>query len=189
MPKATTAPNQEPWGFIVNTHAPSGETTMGKIVAIHTTETKGGPVVPRDAVTVIMHQGIPEDRNFGRVWRRNVTFVEEERLVAVCAALGVPYEPGCSRRNVTTRGIRLNDLVGKRFRVGTVELVGIERCQPCFTMEGSVGKGAQAALFDQAGIRAHALTTGSFGLGDTLEVIEPSHDETMPETHTGSASR
>jgi MOSC domain-containing protein YiiM len=167
---------------------PSGEIGIGEIVAIHTTDTKGGTLVPRDTVTVIVHQGIPEDRNFGRAWRRNVTFVEEERLMAVCTALGVPYVPGCSRRNVTTRGIRLDELVGKRFRVGTVELVGIELCQPCAIMEGSVGKGATAALADQAGIRAHALTTGSFRVGDGFALLESPGVGAAPDARARSAS-
>jgi MOSC domain-containing protein YiiM len=144
----------------------------GEVVAIHTAAERQGALVPRTDATVIVNQGIEHDRNFGRAWRRNVTFVEEERLIAVCRDLGTTYEPGCSRRNVTTRGIRLNDLVGRRFRVGTVELLGMELCQPCRVMETSISTGAEAALRDQAGIRARALTSGTFRVGDRIEILE-----------------
>ena len=90
--------------------------------------------------------------------------VEEE------AVQDVGLGPGATRRQVTTRGVRLNDLIGKRFRVGEVECYGVELCEPCAHLEKMTRPGIMRELVHRAGINADILTDGTISVGD--QVIE-----------------
>jgi MOSC domain-containing protein YiiM len=90
--------------------------------------------------------------------------VEEENVESVGLA------PGATRRQVTTRGVRLNDLVGKRFRVGEVECYGVELCEPCSHLERMTRPGIVKELVHRAGINADILSDGTIAVGD--EVVE-----------------
>ena len=118
--------------------------------------------------------GLEGDRYFAGVgtWSdypipggKDLTLVEAEVLTAV-------YLTGAeSRRNVVTRGIRLNDLVGCRFRIGDIECYGDRPCDPCKHLEQLTGVSV-AALRDRGGLRADILTDGEIRVGDPVTVIE-----------------
>ena len=67
-----------------------------------------------------------------------------------------------------TRGIRLNDLVGKRFRVGSVECVGAELCEPCAHLQSLTYPGVLRGLVHRAGLRADIVRAGRIAVGDTV---------------------
>lgn len=77
-----------------------------------------------------------------------------------------------ARRNVVTRGIDLNSLVGRRFRVGDVECVGRRLCEPCAHLERLTRSGVLRALIHRGGLRADVLTEGTICEGDEVEGIE-----------------
>jgi MOSC domain-containing protein YiiM len=93
-----------------------------------------------------------------------LTLVEAENVEAA------GLRPGETRRQVTTRGIRLNDLVGKRFRVGEVECYGVELCEPCTHLQSMTQPGIIKELTRRAGINVDILTDGTISLGD--EIVE-----------------
>jgi MOSC domain-containing protein YiiM len=66
--------------------------------------------------------------------------------------------------------VRLNDLIGKRFRVGKVECYGVELCEPCSHLERLIRPGIMRELVHRAGINADILTDGTISVGD--EVVE-----------------
>jgi MOSC domain-containing protein YiiM len=72
---------------------------------------------------------------------------------------------------VTVRGVRLNDLVGKRFRVGDVECYGVELCEPCRHLEEMTRPGIIKDLTHRAGINADVLTDGTIAVGDTVSEL------------------
>jgi len=112
-------------------------------------------------------KGLEGDRYFfpdGAKPGRALTLVEEENVEDV----GLP--PGATRRQLTTRGVRLNDLVGKRFRVGEVECYGVELCEPCSHLERMTRPGIVKELVHRAGINADILSDGTISVGD--EVVE-----------------
>ena len=74
-----------------------------------------------------------------------------------------------SGRNVLTSGIDLNALVGERFRVGNVECVGVELCEPCTSLEGMTRPGVIKGYVHRAGLNADILTDGEIAVGDTVE--------------------
>ena len=144
---------------------------MGKVIAIHLAAKARQVVQEVAAATLVENKGLEGDRYFGRNPQLNVTLVQEEFLEAAAIALGVPYRPGMSRRNLTVRGVTLTDLLGKRFHLGAVELEGVSLCEPCRNMEKSIGVGAIAALTGRCGIRARVVRGGQIQKGDEMICI------------------
>jgi len=77
-----------------------------------------------------------------------------------------------ARRNVVTRGIPLNSLVGRRFRIGTVECLGQRLCEPCSHLERLTTRGTLRALIHRGGLRADVLTDGDITTGAVIETID-----------------
>jgi len=69
---------------------------------------------------------------------------------------------------VTTSGIRLNDLVGKRFRIGSVECLGIRLCEPCAYLGDLLGVSLLEPLLHRGGLRAEILSDGDMAIGDIV---------------------
>jgi MOSC domain-containing protein YiiM len=133
--------------------------------------TANGPATELGAAKVAPNRGIEGDRyanGTGTFYKegksgQDVTLIEGEALDDV----GLTAED--SGRNVVTRGIGLNDLVGKRFRIGAVELRGAELCHPCRTLRDRTGVFRE--LVGRGGLCADVLVAGEFGPGDTIEVL------------------
>ena len=136
-----------------------------RVVAIHLGSAKGTPLQPVGSARAIAGKGLEGDRHFytdGAVPGRALTLVEEE----VVEDVGLP--PGATRRQVTVRGVRLNHLIGTRFRVGAVECYGIELCEPCLHLQQMTRPGIIDELVHRAGINADILTDGTISVGDDL---------------------
>ena len=113
-------------------------------------------------------KGLEGDRHFhpeGAPAGQALTLVEAEEVERV----GLP--PGGTRRQVTVRGVRLNDLVGKRFRVGDVECYGVELCEPCLHLQSLTRPGIIDDLVHRAGINADILTDGTIAVGDAVSEL------------------
>lgn len=102
---------------------------------------------------------------------RALTLIAAEALEEGAAESGIELGAAESRRNVLTTGIDLNALVGVRFRVGDVECVGVELCEPCTTLEGLTRPGVIKAYVHRAGLNADILTDGEIAVGDAVERI------------------
>ena len=101
---------------------------------------------------------------------RDVTLIESEATEALKRDYNVALQAGDSRRNIVTRGISLNHLVGKEFRVGEVVLRGTRLCEPCAHMEKLTVKGALRGLIHRGGLRAEIVKGGTIRLGDSIGV-------------------
>jgi hypothetical protein len=98
---------------------------------------------------------------------RALTLVEAEAL----EDLGL-IEAAEARRNIVTRGIRLNPLVGRRFMIGEVECIGRRLCEPCALLERLTVPGVLRGLVHRGGLRADILAEGEIALGDAVRVID-----------------
>ncbi len=99
---------------------------------------------------------------------RALTLIAAEALAEGEAESGIELGAAESRRNVLTRGIDLNGLVGERFRVGDVECVGVELCEPCTTLEKLTRPGVIKAYVHRSGLNADILTDGEISVGDVV---------------------
>jgi MOSC domain-containing protein YiiM len=100
---------------------------------------------------------------------RALTLIAAEALEEGASVSGVDLDAAESRRNVLTSGIDLNALVGERFRVGDVECLGVELCEPCKTLESLTRPGVIKAYVHRAGLNADILTDGEIAVGDHVE--------------------
>jgi MOSC domain-containing protein YiiM len=100
-----------------------------------------------------------------------VTLIAAEAVEEVMSEGDVSIEPAATRRNVLTRGIDVNDLVGKRFRIGNVECEGVELCEPCTTLEGMTQPGVIKAFVHRCGLNANILTDGEISIGDSVTLV------------------
>jgi len=117
------------------------------------------------SVSAVAGKGLEGDRHFAPDGARPgeaLTLIEAEAVEDVGLA------PGESRRQVTVRGVDLNALVGKRFRVGDVECYGVELCEPCLHLQSMTRPGIIDELVHRAGINADILTDGTISVGDTV---------------------
>ncbi|MDP9484340.1 MAG: MOSC domain-containing protein [Actinomycetota bacterium] len=98
-----------------------------------------------------------------------LTLVEAEAVEALAREHGLDLEPGEARRNVVTRGVRLNALVGEEFRIGEVRLRGVRLAEPCAHLARLVGREALQGLAHRGGLRAEILAGGVLRAGDAVE--------------------
>ncbi len=121
------------------------------------------PTISVDEVECVAGQGLCGDRFFGfkENYKGQVTLFSAEVFDAVCGQFGVrDKSPGVTRRNIITRGVDLNSLVGKKFVVQGIEFEGVAECSPCHWMDDAIAPGAEAALHGRGGLRARILTDG-----------------------------
>jgi MOSC domain-containing protein YiiM len=153
----------------------------GQVEAIFISPEASRPLVEVAAVRAVRGRGLEGDRYFlgagtysGRSGSgREVTLIEAEALEALGRELEIELAPGASRRNIVTRGVPLNHLVGSRFRVGEVLLEGARLCEPCAHLEGLTQKGVLAGLVHRGGLRTVIVAEGFVRRGDIVRP-EPS---------------
>lgn len=100
----------------------------------------------------------------------DLTLVEAEALEEL-SAKDVELSPIEARRNLVVRGIALDDLIGRHFRVGEVECYGQRRCEPCSHLERLTRPGVLRGLVHRGGLRADVLSSGMIRTGDSVEAL------------------
>ena len=153
---------------------------QGTVVTIHITGEAARPMEAVAEVLAVPGQGLEGDRYFHTIGTysnhpgsgREVTLIEAEALEALARETGIRLPPGASRRNITTRGVPLSHLVGRRFRVGEVVLEGTRLCEPCTHLEGLTQKGVLPGLIHRGGLRTVILTGGTIRVGDVVRPAE-----------------
>jgi MOSC domain-containing protein YiiM len=124
-------------------------------------------LAPVGSVRAEAGNGLAGDRKYAAGGQRPggaLTLIEAEVLEEV-GLTGVE-----SRRQVVTRGVRLNELIGKRFRVGDVECLGVEICEPCRHLQALTRPGIITDLLHRGGLNADILTDGTIAVGDPVVV-------------------
>ncbi|HYW05455.1 MAG TPA: MOSC domain-containing protein [Longimicrobium sp.] len=148
----------------------------GVVDAIFLAAGRGEPRLSVDEARAVAGAGLAGDRYLGKPGGRyasvrQVTLIEGEAVDAV-RATGRPFAPADSRRNVVTRGVDLNALVGRTFRVGDAVLRGVEPCDPCSRLERLTYRGVMRDLHDRGGLRAEVLEGGHIRVGDRVDVVD-----------------
>lgn len=151
---------------------------QGTVFSIFIGAETGGKMRGVDEVHALPGQGLEGDRYFlggGNLPRkqgpdREATLIEIEALEALKREHGLDLGPEESRRNIVTRGIALNHLVGREFRVGGVTLRGMRLCEPCDYLDRVSGKAVKQALVHRGGLRAQIVTEGVIRVGDPIAV-------------------
>ena len=152
---------------------PPAKAVPGSVAGLLIAPEAEAPLVPVESVVAIAGRGLDGDRYAagrgtfsgpGRGYQ--LTLVEAETL----DELDVSWER--ARRNVVTRGVSLNPLVGRRFRIGEVECIGRRLCEPCAHLERVSGAGLLRPLVHRGGLRTDILVGGTITLGDELVPLD-----------------
>jgi MOSC domain-containing protein YiiM len=144
---------------------------------IYTRKRPGGLQTSHERVQIVAGAGIEGDRYFDHDDEpgQNVTFVEAEAIEAFLAEHDAPHDLSITGRNIVTRGIRLNELVGREFLVGSVRFRGVELCEPCKLLGKALASptlpvaAVVKSLVHRAGLRADALSSGALAVGAKFE--------------------
>ena len=149
-----------------------GDMSDGRVEAIFISAKKGDHPPAVDSAAAVAGKGLEGNRYFdtGRP-EQELTLIEAEQLEYALAEHGLEIDAAASGRNILTRGVDLNALVGKRFRVGETECRGIELCEPCTTFQKRTVPGALKAMVHRAGLNAEILVGGKLRPGDSVEPL------------------
>jgi MOSC domain-containing protein YiiM len=147
----------------------------GKVESIHIAPAPTAPVQALDKVVLIPGVGLEGDRyalKQGTFFKPEpdfeLTLIEAEAIEALQREYAVALAAGDARRNIVTRNVPLNHLVGREFFVGEVRLRGIRLCEPCDHLQRVTGKQLIKGLRHRGGLRAQILTQGTIRVGDTI---------------------
>lgn len=148
----------------------------GRVVSIHIAEEREAPPRSVSEVRAVPGRGLEGDRYYSAKGTysdrpgsgREITLIEMEAVEAMARESGIAIPPGETRRNVVTRGVPLNHLVGHDFSVGTVRLRGLRLCEPCAHLESLTRRGVLGALVHRGGLRAQILTEGLIRADDAI---------------------
>jgi MOSC domain-containing protein YiiM len=151
----------------------------GRVEAIYIGPETAGPLGEVLEVEAVAGEGLVGDRKHRDALPehkrdepgRHITLVEAEALEALAEEHGIELGPGQSRRQIVTRGARLNPLVGKLFLVGAVKCVGVELCEPCAHLESLTQPGVMRGLVHRGGLRADILSGGTIRPGDPVREV------------------
>lgn len=150
----------------------------GLVVSIHIAASAAAPTEQVAEVRAVAGKGLEGDRYFtgsgtyskpGATGAK-VTLIESEAIDALKRDYKIDFSPGDSRRNVVTRGVALNHLVGREFKIGGVTLRGTHLCEPCAHLQKLTREGVMRGLVHRGGLNAEILTGGVIRPGDAIVV-------------------
>lgn len=153
----------------------------GSIVAIFVASRHREPPMEVDSVQLKQGRGIVGDRFFG--FRRshpgrNLTLIEYESIQEFNRLNNQNVPFAAAGRNIVTRDIRINDLIGKHFLLGNTLCLGVEPCEPCRILARNFACNALPhdfiinAMRDKSGIRAQVLADGIINKDDEIKILE-----------------
>jgi MOSC domain-containing protein YiiM len=133
------------------------------------------PINEINSIEVIANQGVIGDRHFKEFNDpyNQLSLIESENIddYNIKYGLNIPYLD--FRRNIVTKGIQLNNLVGKKILVGNVEVVGIDLCRPCRHLTEVLEQDNILKEFlRRGGLRCQVLSSSSIKVGDKIKVLD-----------------
>ena len=149
---------------------------QGSVISIHIASAAKAPTTSVSEIRVVPGKGLEGDRYFNLTGTfcdepgpaYEATLIEIEALDALKRDYQVEFEPGEARRNIVTRGVALNHLVGREFKIGSVTFRGIRLCEPCSHLEKLTRPRIISGLIHRGGLRAQVLGEGSIRVGDLV---------------------
>jgi MOSC domain-containing protein YiiM len=154
--------------------------TKGNVASIYIATSEGNPMQPVDQIRAVPGRGLDGDRYFNNTeagWAdepdREITLIESEAFEGMKRESGLDLQPSEGRRNIVTRGVALNHLVGREFNVGDVRLRGMRLCEPCSHLQKiSKQPGILGGLIHRGGLRAQILSEGVIKVDDGIDADE-----------------
>src|SRR5690349_8084963 len=150
------------------------------ILSIHIAATAAALISSLESVRAIVGKGLEGDRYFKGTGTfsaepgsgREITLIEMEAIEALRRDYGIELAPAHARRNLVTRSVALNHLVGQEFKVGDVIVRGTRLCEPCSHLEKLTARGVTRGLIHRGGLRAEIVAGGVIRVGDPIRLTD-----------------
>lgn len=149
--------------------------SVGIVESIYIASVAEGTPEPVGEVVALAGAGLQGDRyalKVGTFYKPEpdyeLTLIEAEAIDALRRDYQIELDSGDARRNIVTRNVPLNHLVGKEFCIGPVRIRGIRLCEPCDHLQKLTGKPLIQSLLHRGGLRAQILTNGKIRVGDKV---------------------
>jgi len=148
---------------------------MSEVYKIGITNKNNQQIKEVSSIDVLANQGVLGDRHFNEFNDpyNQLSLIESENIdyYNIKYGLNIPYID--FRRNIITKGIQLNDLVGKKFQIGKVELEGIDLCRPCKHLSEVLQQDNIIKEFlRRGGLRCQILSSSSIEVGNKIKVLD-----------------
>jgi MOSC domain-containing protein YiiM len=150
----------------------------GTVISINVARSAEAPMESVEEVRAVPGKGLEGDRYFTRQGTyykpqpdRELTLVEAEAIEAFRDDFKIDFDLSATRRNVVTRGVPLNHLVGKEFWIGDVKAKGLRLCEPCSHLQKLTHPKVLPGLVHRGGLRAQILSEGTIRVGETIREI------------------
>ena len=148
---------------------------MAKVLSIHVGNS-GVALNSVSSVRAVAGRGLEGDRYFAKAGTfskkegadREVTLIESEAIEALKRDYEVDLAAAETRRNIVTRGVALNHLVGTEFSVGDAVFKGLRLCEPCGHLAKLTSERVRQGLIHRGGLRACVVKDGTIRAGDTI---------------------
>ena len=148
---------------------------MAKVLKLGITKNNNQPIKEVNSIEVVANKGIVGDRHFHEFNDpyNQLSLIESENIDEYNIRYGfsIPYIN--FRRNVITKGIKLNNLVGQRLQIGSVELEVIDLCRPCRHLTGILNQRSVLKEFlRKGGLRCQIISSSNINVGDEISVLK-----------------
>jgi MOSC domain-containing protein YiiM len=148
---------------------------QGSVVSIHIAPAAEETMVAVPEIQALPGLGLEGDRYCKQTGTfskpqpdRELTLIEIEAIEALQQESGIEFAPADARRNIVTRGVPLNHLVGREFTIGEIRVLGIKLCEPCAHLAKLSRQAVLPGLVHRGGLRAQILTEGLIRPGDVI---------------------
>jgi len=145
---------------------------MASLLHIFISPEKGGEMISANTIEVIVDCGLIGDRYTNPKYRKRaadqITLIEIENINSFTSETGLPLQPHQPRRNLVTRGVNLNNLCGKRFRIGNIIFEGLELCEPCTKFSKKTYPEILRFFVHRGGLNARIIQGGTLNVGDEI---------------------
>ena len=148
---------------------------MFKVLKLGITENNNQKIKEVKTINVLANKGIIGDRHFQEINDpyNQISLIESESIDNYNIKFGLNISYIDFRRNVITKGVRLNDLVGKKLKVGAVALLGIDLCRPCKHLSENLNQNNIIKEFlRNGGLRCQILSSAKINVGDQIQLID-----------------
>ena len=148
---------------------------MAEVFKLGIAANNNQPIKEVNSIEVLANKGIVGDRHFNDFndSYNQLSLIESENIdeYNIKFGLNIPYIN--FRRNIITKGIQLNNLIGKKIQIGNVELEGVELCRPCRHLTEMLNqKNILKEFMRKGGLRCQILSSSKISIGDKINLLD-----------------
>ena len=150
------------------------------ITGIYTAPAMGGSMMGHAKVALKPGKGIVGDRYYSETGKNRSTYkgqpdfeltlIESEVIESFNKEGGHSFHESDFRRNLITKGVRLNDLEGQHFTINEISFYGVRLCEPCASLQRRLGVSILPELVGKGGLRAQVKGSGILSVEDTFSI-------------------